>query len=312
MSEFDFIESIRKKIRVRNKNVLIGIGDDCALIDESRNLLVTVDSAVENIHFKREWGSSRLLGRRLVRVNISDIYSKGGVPLYALLSIGIDYKKRGAFVNRYVDGVIYELERNKIQLIGGNVSSAKDDMFFDLVLIGKVERGKLKRRDGAKSGDMIAVSGKLGDAACGLNILLTNQKRRTKYSSFINSFLLPDVRSFSEYRIWNYVTSSIDISDGLIGDLSHILEKSRCGAVLWKERIPVSRALIEYCKNNRLDIYRFILAGGEDYRILVTLRRDTPAKVIEESEFSVIGMIENKSGIRISGLKNNYEPFKHF
>lgn len=312
MTEFDFINKIKKKVRLKNKGVILGIGDDCALIDAKKELLITVDSAVENVHFKREWDSGWTSGRKLVRANISDIYAKGGIPVYALLSIGIDYNKKGEFVKRYIDGILFELEKNNIQLIGGNVSSSRGNMFFDLILMGEVLKDKFKRRSGANVGDLIAVSGNLGDSAAGLDILLNQRRDKDKYKKLIMAFMLPEVRYFGNQKIWDYVTSSIDISDGLIGDLNHILEESGCGADLQKDRLPVSKELVEYCDRYRLDLYRYVMGGGEDYKILVTLKNNTPTEIIKRSKFSIIGQIEKRRGIRIAGIGCRYNSFKHF
>ncbi|MCX7943762.1 MAG: thiamine-phosphate kinase [Deltaproteobacteria bacterium] len=312
MSEFDFIERIQRKIKVRKGEINVGIGDDCAFIKNGNNLLITVDSQVENIHFKLSWGRPELLGRKLVRINMSDIYAKGGNPEYALLSIGVDYKNKKGYINTYINGVIKELEDNNIQLIGGNVSSVKKGIFFDLVMIGVVKEAKFRYRGGAKIGDYIAVSGMLGDASAGVKILEYFGPISKSYERLVNAFYGPEVYYYGDKKIWNYVNASIDISDGLIGDLSHILKSSNCGALIDLDKIPISSELRKFCGEKGLDINYFALSGGEDYRLLVTLKENTPKSVILESGFTIIGKIVKQRGIRIKGIKKSYSSFKHF
>lgn len=312
MNEFEFIGGIRKRLSIFRDEVRLGIGDDCAVLNISDNFLVTVDSAVENIHFKREWGHPYWLGKKLVRVNVSDIYAKGGTPVAAFISTGLRFRtlddKR--FVKKYIDGIVDELTGFNIQLAGGNVSAVVRDMFFDMTLIGKVDKRNFRRRSGALSGDLLSVSGSLGDSMAGFMILSDKRFKRDKF--LINRFFLPDVKTLSEKRIWQYVTSSIDISDGLYGDLSHILEESRCGASVFADKIPVSENLRRFCKRYNFDIYKFAIGGGEDYRMLLTLKADTPEVLIEESGLYIIGQIENGNALKIIGSGGKYRSFHHF
>lgn len=312
MNEFEFIRGIRKRLSLFRDEVRVGIGDDCAVLDIGDNFLVTVDSAVENIHFKREWGHPYWLGKKLVRVNVSDIYAKGGTPVAAFISTGLRFRTLGdkRFIKKYIDGILDELASFNIQLAGGNVSSVARDMFFDMTLIGKVDKGSFRGRSGALSGDLISVSGSLGDSMAGLMML--SDRRFKRDESLIDRFFLPDIKPLSEMRVWQYVTSSIDISDGLYGDLSHILEESRCGATIFVGKIPVSENLRRFCKRYNFDIYKFAIGGGEDYRMLLTIRADTPEILIEESGLHIIGQIESGSALRIIGSDGKYNSFHHF
>jgi len=312
MSEFEFIEKIKRRIKVRNKKVGIGIGDDCALIGGRGNQLITTDIQVENIHFDIKWGMPERFGAKLVRINISDIYAKGGIPEYALLSLGINYKNKKSYIDKYVNGVIDELERNKIQLIGGNISSVKSDIFFDMMMMGSVQIKRLRKRDGAGVGDLIAVSNNLGDAAGGLDILINRRRLISGFDSLVDAFVYPQVEYFGNYKLWDYVTSSIDISDGLIGDLNHILKNSRCGANINSKDLPISDVLREYSQKYKKDIFRFALSGGEDYRLLVTLKQEIPDSLIKEAGFIVIGQIIRDKKLYIKGVKGNYVGFEHF
>jgi len=313
MDEFEFIERIRRRVKIKNRGVLLGIGDDCAILRISRDALITVDSAVEDVHFKMGWGFAYQLGRKLVRANISDLFSKGGEGVAAFLSVGVNMgdKRKANFISRYIDGIIDELNAYKIELSGGNVSAVKDRCFFDLFLLGSLKKGNFRGRNGASPSDLIAIDGPIGDSSAGLFILSKGLEKRG-YERLIKRFLNPEIRPHYKSRIWDYVTSSIDISDGLIGDLGHILKSSRCGARVDVDRIPVSDILKEFCKRRRLDIFEFILSGGEDYRLLVTLRSNTPQSLIEESNFVVIGNITRGSALQLLGVRGKYTSFKHF
>ena len=313
MDEFEFIEQIKRRVKIKNREVLFGIGDDCALLRIKRDTLMTVDSAVEDIHFKVEWGFAYHLGRKLVRANISDIFSKGGEGIAAFLSVGVNMRDKGKarFISRYIEGVIDELNAHKIELSGGNVSAVRDRCFFDLFLVGGAQKGNFRGRGGASPSEMIAIDGSVGDSSAGLFVLSKGLERRG-YKRLIERFLLPEIKPHYKSRIWDYVTSSIDISDGLIGDLGHILDSSRCGARIDVNRIPVSDILREFCKKHGLDIFEFILSGGEDYRLLVTLRQNTPQSLIKKSNFVVIGEITKGSALKLLGIRGKYTSFKHF
>ncbi len=312
MNEFEFIRYIKRRLKVGRKEVLIGIGDDCALVNSDQNLLITVDSQVEDIHFRKRWGYPYQLGKKLVRINVSDIYAKGGEPVAAFLSIGIRYNKEDdrRFISKYISGIIDELTELNIELAGGNVSATKNNMFFDMTVIGKVIKQNLRRRNGASAGDLIAISGQIGDSLAGLMILENALYERDNF--LIKRFLLPDIMDFSKKRIWRYVTSSIDISDGLYGDISHLLENSDYGATVYADKIPHSNQLINFCKKYKKDIYRFSIGGGEDYRLILTLRPDTPLTLIKRARLHIIGKIIKRKGIKIIGTKRSYNSFKHF
>ncbi|HKN13502.1 MAG TPA: thiamine-phosphate kinase [Candidatus Binatus sp.] len=275
-SEFELIARLSKGIRLSRRTIL-GIGDDCAIVSRPRgDTLFTIDSMVENVHFDPRWGTPEQLGARALEVNLSDIAAMGGRPTACVVNLAV----RDGISARTLDG-IYAGLRNAAReastdIVGGNITRARE-LSITIALLGEIRRGVM-RRDAARPGDQIFVTGTLGDAALGWRILAGKLKPRgdarrdrgaRKY--LVERFLSPQARLFAGERLaaLRPAPAAIDVSDGLMQDLGHILERSGVGAEIEASRIPVSPAYRAVMGNSLVHA----LTGGEDYELIFCARR---------------------------------------
>lgn len=276
--EFEFINQIKQKFSLDK------IGDDCAVLpkNETHDMLITSDLIVEDIDFRRSWMVPEFLGHKALAVSLSDIAAMGGKPLYSMLSIGIPEDIwQTNFVDEFYEGYFKLAKTFGVELIGGDVSKTPDKIVIDSTVIGEVEKGKAILRSGAKVGDLIFVTGKLGGASAGLELLengITIENSKSWQNQLILKQLTPfphlEMAEFHKFSpqpkfITELATSMIDISDGLSSDLMHICESSQVGAKIFADKIPLHNRLRGMTKifSEQLE---FALNGGEDFELLYT------------------------------------------
>lgn len=320
IGERALLEIIRKRFMTRSRRLLLGIGDDAAVIKPlNRNSLLTSDMMVEGVHFDHAWITPYQLGYKLVSVNVSDIYAMGGTPEFVLLNIAAPKNIDFAFVSRLFDGISKALKVYRIALIGGDLSASKK-LMLSAVLTGYTS--KVLSRKGAKTGDMIYVTGCLGDSACGLRILkkirkpVEIEKRKRTQSPLDWNIVLPLFRKQlmpKPRRPGKYIraaTSMIDVSDGLLIDLSRICSESNVGASVYASRIPLSKELRKASASLRLPSLPFALEGGEDYELLFTASRNAKVDAFCIGEITGAGMhIVHKNGLRERIITRGYQHF---
>ena len=259
----------------------IGVGDDCALLDMgSRDLLLaTCDSQVEGVHFTLQTSSPEHIGRKALAINLSDIAAMGGTPRYALVSLLLPPYLSVDILDGLYAGLRAEAQRFDTAIVGGNIAGtgAAQQLVIDITLLGTVERGHAILRSGAGVGDLICVTGSLGDSAAGLQTFLrstttalphdlqTLRERHTAPLPRVHEGQL--LASFKAGKI----TAMLDISDGLSGDLTHLCERSGCGACVDLAAIPLSESLLHVAQVLQHDPLDWALHGGEDYELLFTL-----------------------------------------
>ena len=263
------IARLTAKLR-QSRRTILGPGDDCAILAPAREpQLVTIDSMVEGVHYKLEWFSPEILGARALTVNLSDIAAMGGFPTACVVNLAIRPGLGARFFDRLYAGLAEAANASGTDIVGGNVTSA-DALAITITLIGVARRSAL-RRDAARPGDEIFVTGTLGDAAIGWRIMAGKVRARGSSRRFlIDRFLQPVARLAVGQRLAKIkpAPAAIDISDGLWQDLGHVLERSGVGAEIEAGAIPVSpayRAVVA-------DDLEFALSGGEDYELLFCLR----------------------------------------
>ncbi len=323
------LDYVRKKFKKKSKKILVGIGDDAAVIvPPIENLLLTTDMMVEGIHFDISFTTPYQLGFKLISVNVSDIYAMGGAPLYALINLALKRTTTFEFVDMFFEGVKTALKHYGLLLIGGDVSAAKDNISLGAMLIGIAK--KHIKRDGARIGDRIYVTGNLGDSACGLALL----KRIKRQVIFDNDFcknkvcnttlkgltwetiepllkrhLMPEARNPRHFI--NIATSMIDISDGLLIDLTRLCNESKVGARIYLDNIPLSNELKEASKYLKISPLSFAMSGGEDYELLFTAHPQ-----IKKIKATCIGEITRTERVvidRFGGKKTFLEEgYEHF
>lgn len=292
LGEFGLIERFRKAIK-NDSSVIKGSGDDCAVLkfDKNNYQLFTCDMLVEAVDFNAD-ESPYLIGRKAIAVSVSDIAACAGIPRYCLVAIALPKKTSVRFVDGLFKGMLSIIKPYKINLVGGDLSSA-ERLVIDVSMLGVVEKKNLVLRSGANKGDIIFVSGPLGGSIRGRHLKFIPRKNEARF--LVNNFKL---------------NAMIDISDGLAQDLVHILEASAVGAVIYENLIPLSRE----AKNIDDALYM-----GEDFELLFTLSRKEAKRLIaKKTNFKPIGeIIDKKFGFQLIDKRfrqKSVRPkgFKHF
>jgi thiamine-monophosphate kinase len=276
IGEFGFIEAIRPGCLIRPDNVLKGIGDDAAVFTGNSNetMLLTTDLLVERIHFLRKTTSAFNLGRKALAVNLSDIAAMGGTPLDAFVGIAIPDDCSLDMLKELYDGMKSIAAEFDVNILGGDTTGSKIDLVISICLTGCVPNKHVLYRHAARPGDRIYTTGRLGDSRAGLMILQNSGESEKKtFDMLVSAHLLPrpHVREGRFLAMEAEVHAAIDVSDGLSADIAHIALQSGVGVRLYREKIPLSEPLKDFCDRLGLDPVDVALTGGEDYVLLVTV-----------------------------------------
>jgi thiamine-monophosphate kinase len=272
IGEFGLIKGIAM-IAGKGEGVVMGIGDDAAVLTPSpgKVLLVTTDCLIEGVHFTLELTDFQSLGRKALAVNLSDIGGCGGAPTAFLVSLSLPPETDVASVRALYKGMMEQARTFGVSLVGGDTSSG-EKLMISITLIGEADEKNVVYRKGAKEGDRIFVTGQLGDSALGLNMLKKGVKEGDPVQRHLDP--IPRVKEGGEIARRGLATAMIDISDGLIADLGHILEESDVGAQVYLAQLPLSAAYREHVNTYFKSPYLLALAGGEDYELLFTAPED--------------------------------------
>jgi thiamine-monophosphate kinase len=312
LGEFGLIQRIKKALPTPPADVLVGIGDDVAVLrtSSSEYLLATCDAQVENVHFSRSTITPYQLGRRIAAINVSDIAAMAGAPLWALVSLALPRDLETAFVDAVYEGMHAQLRLAGAAIVGGNLSRIDKDIVIDLCLLGKVAPDDLLLRTGARIGDLILVTGWLGDSKAGLElirrpdlIVSENSRRQVEQRHLAPQ---PRLREGQELGSSRLVHAMVDVSDGLLSDIGHICRASQVGAEIWLEKLPISSACKEAAHVVGEDVSGWALAGGEDYELLFTVSPESSVEIQEKVKertgtcCHVVGKIlDETEGIRL-------------
>ncbi|MEE8359444.1 MAG: thiamine-phosphate kinase [Candidatus Omnitrophota bacterium] len=298
LGEFGLIDRISRRTK-SDKSVILGIGDDAAVIRKSANkyLLFASDMVIEGVHFNMNNAKPFNIGWKALCVNISDIAAMGGVPRYACVSAGVNKNTDSHVIDRIYSGILSAARRFGVNIVGGDTSSSSK-LIIDVSMIGEVRKRELLLRSGARAGDLIMVTGKLGGSIKGRHLSFTP---RLSESQFL-------VKNFK-------INSMIDISDGLSSDLMHICGASSVGAKIYESLIPISKEARSV---------NSALSDGEDYELLFTVSRKAFVNMIKRfkktfrTPITVIGeVIKKNAGIKIVDRSGKavilkVRGFKHF
>ncbi len=276
LGEFGLIDRIRSLLPNPGSDVVVGVGDDVAVLRASsdRLWLATCDVQVEGSHFIRERIDPRDLGWKALAVNLSDIASAGGLPRFALVSLGLPSGLPVDFVDGLYAGLREEALAFGVEIVGGNISRSRHGLFIDIFLLGEAPRERVMLRSGARPGDCLLVTGALGDAAAGVSLLLSSEHtlaegyRRRAESR--RDRPIPRVREGALIASSGLAGAMIDVSDGLAGDLGHICERSGVSARILAQALPVAAENRLLSQRIEGDEWRLALSGGEDYELLFT------------------------------------------
>ena len=306
--EFALIKRITRE--AINKNVIVGIGDDCAIINvNNKYLAITTDSVIEDVHFSLKWFSPLQIGKKAIEINVSDISAMGGIPKYALLSLVLRRNIPLRFVDELYKGIYQSSGKYNINIIGGNTSHGSQTV-IDVCMIGEVTKKNLCLRSYAMPGDYIFVTGEIGRASAGLCLLLNKVQG---YEGLKKSFLEPKAQLEKSQVVARYSNAMIDLSDGFASEIWHICEQSKCGAILYKEKLPVSIETKNAVNSLGKDVYELALYGGEDFQLIFTV---PPENIKKIRGAYLIGRITRKREVLLVSegkkkklKKNGYDHF---
>lgn len=309
LGEFGLIDQLTKNNDITQAGTILSIGDDAAVIDNfGKQTVISTDMLVEGIHFDLMYTPLKHLGYKAVAVNVSDICAMMATPTHITLSIGISNRFSVEALEEFYDGVYAACEYYNVDLIGGDTTSSNKGFIISVTAIGEVVANKFVTRSGATKNDLICVSGDLGGAYVGLQLL-----EREKRIYLENPGVQPNLQNKAyitgrtlrpEARIdivtWlqenNIVpTAMIDVSDGLSSEVLHICKQSDLGCVLYEEKIPIHTETKEMAIEFNIAPTTCALNGGEDYELLFTIKQEDYEKIAKNSDISVIGYMADKT-----------------
>ena len=324
LGEFGLIERLTKKIKLFNDNTLLGPGDDAAIINSSKEILVSSDMLVEGIHFDMAFTPLKHLGYKSVIVNISDIYAMNGIPKQITVGLAISSKYTLEAIEEFYDGILLACEKYKIDVIGGDITSCNNGLTISITAIGEAMKKEIVKRSGAKENDLLITTGDLGGAYMGLNVLQrekevwkSNPNMQPELDNF-NYILERQLKPEARRDVIEFLkkcdvipTSMIDISDGLASEVFHICTSSNVGCQLYEEKIPIDPQTYQTSMDFNINPTVSALNGGEDYELLFTINQKDYEKIKNDPNLTVIGHITKKSqGINLIGNGDTSTPLQ--
>ncbi len=332
LGEFGLIEHLTKNHKLLNPSSVKGVGDDAAVIDNGGLLtVISTDSLIEGIHFDLMYTPLKHLGYKSVVVSLSDIYAMNAIPRQVTVSIAISNRFSVEAMDEFYEGVYSACERYNVDLVGGDTTSSPKGFFINTTAIGQVIKEKITYRNTAKVGDLLCVTGDLGGAYLGLQILerekqiyLSNpgvQPDMEGQNYIIGRQLKPEARKdmielFEKSKL--IPTSMIDISDGLASEVFHICKQSNVGAWVEESGVPIKQDVELMAIKFKMDPITVALSGGEDYELLFTIDPSDIEKVKYMPDIYIMGeIVEAKDGINLHTKGGNVHPiqaqgWKHF
>lgn len=331
LGEFGLIDKIAQEVTLYNKETIKGIGDDAAVLDLGNNFtLVSTDMLLEGVHFDLSYVPLKHLGYKAVAVNVSDIAAMNGIPKQITVSIGISSRFGYEAINALYEGINLACENYKIDLVGGDTSASRTGLTISITVVGEVEKDKIAYRSGAKTNDIVCVTGDLGAAYLGLQILereksvfLANpnmQPDLDKNEYVVGRQLRPDGRTdvIHEMNEKGLVpTSMIDISDGLASEILHLSKNSGKGFTIFVDNLPIDNQTLMAANEFNISPITVVMNGGEDYELLMTFSQSDYEKVKSIPEITPIGFVTDEPNnilVLNSGEKSQIvaQGWKHF
>lgn len=320
LGEFGLIDRISTKFRIVNQSSLKGIGDDAAVIglgSENDCMLVSTDMLVEGIHFDLTYTPIHHLGYKAVAVNVSDIAAMNGKPEQITVSIAISNRFSIEAIDALYDGIKSACENYKVDLVGGDTSSSISGLVISVTALGRAKKEKIAYRSGAMAGDIICVTGDLGGAFMGLQILEREkqvflvdpqmQPDLERFNYMVKRLLKPEARTdivFELEELGIKPTAMIDISDGLASELFHVARNSGVGVRIFEDKIPIDTSTYETAVEFGLDPITCALNGGEDYELLFTIPQSDFEKIKNHQDIHFVGYVHEKKDQNVLITKN--------
>ena len=309
LGEFGLINHITKNFKINQTSTVKGVGDDCAVLKATKKqTLITTDLLVEGVHFDMSYMPLKHLGYKAVMVNLSDVYAMNGMASQITVSIAVSNRFPVEAIEELYEGIYLACKTYNIDLIGGDTTSSTKGMLISITAIGEAEENDVVYRNTAKANDLIVVTGDLGAAYLGLQVLErekqvfevnpNSQPDLSNYNYLIERQLKPEARKdivglLKELQV--KPTAMIDISDGLSSDIIHICTQSKVGCNLFEEKLPLDPQVIATCEEFELNSTTIALSGGEDYELLFTISQKDFNKIKGNPNLTVIGHITDES-----------------
>jgi len=321
LGEFGLIDHLTKNIEIKNNSTKLGAGDDCAILSQNEGMetLVTTDMLMEGVHFDLTYIPMKHLGYKSAQVNFSDIYAMGGMPKQITVSIALSKRFSVEDLEDFYEGLQTACEQHGVDIVGGDTCSSRTGLAISITCIGEVEAGKAIKRSGAKETDIICVSGDLGAAYMGFQLLerekqvYYKQIEAAKTDAEKMAISQPDF-SGKEYLLERQMkpearrdiilklremgiqpTAMMDISDGLSSELMHICKDSKVGCRVYEERIPIDYQTAVMSEEMNMNLSTAALNGGEDYELLFTVPIADHDKIEQMEGVKEIGYITKES-----------------
>lgn len=309
LGEFGLIERLTSNFPIRNESSMVGVGDDAAVIDfKDLKAIVTTDMLVEGVHFDLAYTPLKHLGYKAVIVNLSDVCAMNAIPTQITVSIAVSNRFPLEALEELYEGIRLACQLYKVDLVGGDTTSSNKGMIISVTALGAAREEKIVYRHGSKPNDLLVVSGDLGAAYMGLQVLKRenevfkvnpqNQPDLSPYSYLVERQLKPEARKdIVELleKLEVIPTSMIDISDGLSSEIIHLCKNGEVGCNLYEDKIPLDPTVISVCEEFQLDSTLVALSGGEDYELLFTIDQKEFLKIKGNPNLTVLGHITDKS-----------------
>ena len=324
--EFGLIRHLTEKIKLQNPSSVKGVGDDAAVLDyKDKQVLVTTDLLLEGVHFDLIYTPLKHLGYKAAIVNFSDIYAMNGQPKQITVSLGVSKRFSVEFLEELYSGILLACENYGVDLVGGDTSASLTGLTISITCIGEGEKEKIVYRNGARENDLICVTGNLGSAYMGLQLL---ERERLVFEGQ-NENIQPDFNG-KEYILQRQLkpearkdiiqklaekgilpTSMMDISDGLSSELIHICSQSNVGCRVYEDKIPIHLQAAVMAEELNMNIVTAALNGGEDYELLFTCKLEDYEKIITLEDVGIVGHITKPElGMNLTGRNGEEIPLK--
>lgn len=314
LGEFKLIDHLTEHFKISQKSTVKGIGDDAAVLDYGKKqVVVSTDLLVEGVHFDLSYVPLKHLGYKAVMVNLSDIYAMNAKATQITVSIAVSNRFPLEALEELYAGITTAADLYNVDVVGGDTTSSTSGLIISITAIGEVEKGNEVLRSGAKPNDLLVVTGDIGGAYMGLQVLErekevfkvnpNSQPDLSMYTYIVERQLKPEARKDIVELLQKLEvkpTSMIDISDGLSSEVIHICKQSKLGVDLFENKIPLDPQVISTCEEFNIDSTTVALSGGEDYELLMTISQDDYPKIKGNPNLTVIGyMTEEERGMHL-------------
>ena len=324
LGEFGLIDHLTKNFEIKHKSTIKGVGDDAAVLGFKNKVILTTDLLIEGVHFDLSYMPLKHLGYKAVMVNLSDVYAMNAIATQFTVSIAISNRVPLEAVEELYAGIELASKNYNVDLVGGDTTSSNKGLVISITAVGEAKEEDIVYRSGAKANDLLVVTGDLGGAYMGLQVLErekevfkvnpNNQPDLDPYTYIIERQLKPEARKDIVKLLKDLEvkpTSMIDISDGLSSEIIHLCNQSKVGCDLYENKIPLDPQVISTCEEFKIDSTTIALSGGEDYELLMTISQQDFPKIKGNPNLTVIGyMTKQEEGMHLVTRANEKIPLK--